>query len=165
MLHPVARWRLRHAPSTHAVLLALLAIVLWFAGAPAHAQATAVKCGRVYQDRPCAAGGRLIAPTRAQKGMRAAHPVDPACQRRATEAGPIIAARAQGVPETQQRQEAGGDVARLRLIEAVYATSGPADAQRNALIAGCSAERDALLRARMRPAAAHRAPHAATGKP
>jgi hypothetical protein len=126
---------------------ACLAAVLWLEAGAALAQGAAIKCGRVYQDRPCANGGRVIAPTKAQKAVGTAHPLDPACQRRAADAQPIIDARQQGATQDQLLQEAGGDVSRIRLVNAVYQTSGSPDAQRDGLIAACMAERDALVQA------------------
>lgn len=128
---------------------ACLAAALWLAAGTALAAGAAIKCGRVYQDRPCPGGGRVIAPTKAQKAIGTAHPVDPACERRAADAKPIIDARQQGVTEDQLLQEAGGDVSRIHLVNAVYKTSGTPDEQRDGLIASCLAERDALLQARL----------------
>ena len=111
----------------------------------------AVKCGRVYQDRPCADGqGRMIGNTAAQKAMASRAPVDAACAKRGTDAAAVIDGRASG---RSQDEALAGTVsqAQKRLIAQVYAASGNAAEQRTAIEQQCMADRQRLARSANSP--------------
>jgi len=126
--------------------LALLLAAACLAAAPAFAQNKAVKCGRHYQDRPCAGGdGRLVGTTQAQKAVAVRHEVDPLCERRGASAAKVISARQEGATEDQQLAGTTS-MAEKRLISAVYRAEGDAAAQRSAIEQSCMAERLQLAR-------------------
>lgn len=125
-------------------LAALLGGLLLFG--PAHAGGTAVKCGRVYQDRPCAGfDGKLIAATKAQKTVSTNTAIDPSCKRRGAKAEQVISARASGVSEDDQLATTTSP-AEKRLISEVYRAQGSAGQQRAAIEASCMSERARLAR-------------------
>jgi len=135
------------------VVLAVLALGGGGAAPAAAAEGAAVKCGRVYQDRPCAGrAGRLVAPTQAQKAVAVRHPVDAACQRRGAQAQTVIDARAEGQTEEQQLAAATHSAAQKRLIAEVFRQAGSAAEQRAAVEQGCMAERQRLSRGHGAPA-------------
>jgi hypothetical protein len=145
-------------PGRFGLLVATLALGLLSAG-PAAAESKAIKCGRVYQDRPCAGHeGRLIASTQAQKAVATRHTVDAACQRRGAQAQAIISQRDQGSSEDDQLAGTRS-VSEKRLISEVYTYHGDAAQQRSAVEQTCMAERVRLARG-ARPATG-----GSTGKP
>ena len=112
----------------------------------AHAGSTAVKCGRTYQDRPCAGfDGKLIAATKSQKTVSTNQAIDPACRRRGARAAQVIAARASGAAEGEQLGATTSPTDK-RLISEIYRSEGSAADQRAAVEATCMAERDRLAR-------------------
>jgi hypothetical protein len=122
----------------------LVVLLLALACGSAFAGGTAVRCGRTYQDRPCADfGGRLVAPTKAQKALSSAQPVHPACRRRGAEAVPMIDARLKGVTEPTQLAATTSTSAK-RLISEVYRVEGSAAEQRAAVESACMLERQRL---------------------
>ncbi|MED5620733.1 hypothetical protein [Ideonella sp. BN130291] len=122
-------------------LLAATLLLAGLATGPAAAESKAVKCGRVYQDRPCAGQeGRLVARTQEQKAVATRRTVDAACQRRGADAQKIISQRQEG--STEDDQLAGTrSVAEKRLISEVYRQEGDAAQQRSAVEQNCMAER------------------------
>lgn len=130
----------------HRALFVLL--FAWAASTAAWAGGTAVKCGRVYQDRPCANPGKLIAASKSQKGLGVAHPVDAACQRRGADAQKVIEARAQGATEQDQLSTMSHSASAMKLVSEVYKLDGTPQEQREKVEAACMAERQELLKAR-----------------
>lgn len=128
----------------------LRSIVLLSAGllvlGSAFAGGTAVRCGRTYQDRPCAGfSGKLIADTKAQKRVSANRVIDPACKRRGASAQRYIAARETGASEDEQLASTTSPTEK-RLISQIYQLQGPATEQREAVEASCMAERQRVAR-------------------
>lgn len=116
------------------------------AAIPAGAQTKAVKCGRIYQDRPCADGqGRMVGATQAQKAVGTRHEVDPLCQRRGADAQKIIQARVEGTTE-DQALAATVSPAGQRLIREVYQFHGEPAEQRAGVENACMAERRRLAK-------------------
>lgn len=126
--------------STAALLGGLLLI------ASAHAGGTAVRCGRTYQDRPCAGfQGKLVAPTAEQKKVSANQAIDPACKRRGASAQRYIEARGSGVSEDEQLAGTTSP-AEKRLISEIYRSQGSAAEQREIVEANCMLERRRVAR-------------------
>lgn len=119
-------------------------------GSAAWAGGTAVKCGRVYQDRPCANPGKLIAATKSQKGVGVSRTVDAACQRRGADAQKLIEARAQGATEQDQLQTMSHSVSQMKLVSEVYKLDGTPAEQRAKIEAACMAERQQIAASRPR---------------
>jgi hypothetical protein len=133
----VASARLRCA----AVLLGGLLLI-----ASARAGGTAVRCGRTYQDRPCAGfQGKLVASSQSQKKVSANQVVDPTCKRRGANAQRYIAARASGSSEDEQLAGTTSP-AEKRLISEIYRSQGSAAEQRDIVEASCMAERQRVAR-------------------
>jgi hypothetical protein len=127
-------------PGRFHLLAATLAFGLLGAG-PAAAESKAIKCGRVYQDRPCPGHeGRLIATTQAQKAVATRHTVDAACQRRGAQAQTIISQREEGSSE-DDLLAGTRSVSEKRLISEVYSYQGDAAQQRAAVEKTCMSER------------------------
>lgn len=115
---------------------------------PAAAQNKAVKCGGKYQDRPCAGmDGRLVGQAKSQKAVAERHVVDPACQRRGTEALPFITARQEGATEDQQLASTTSPSSK-HLISEIYRHQGDAAAQRAAVEASCMKDRKRAMAGR-----------------
>jgi hypothetical protein len=130
-------------PRSRSIVLLLGGLLLL---GSAWAGGTAVRCGRTYQDRPCAGfDGKLIASTSSQKKVSANQIVDPACRRRGASAQRYIQARESGVSEDEQLAGTTSP-ADKRLISEVYRAQGSADAQREAVEASCMAERQRVAR-------------------
>jgi hypothetical protein len=132
------------APARLRFAAALLGGLLLIASA--HAGGTAVRCGRTYQDRPCAGfQGKLVASSASQKKVSANQSIDPACRRRGASAQRYITARASGASEDEQLAGTTSP-ADKRLISEVYRSQGSAAEQREIVEANCMAERQRVAR-------------------